>query len=52
MRLIVVLILGIAIGATVGLLFAPRTGSETREALRNRHNGWHERANGDDADDL
>lgn len=51
MRRFVVLILGIAVGATVALLSAPKTGSESRKALRDRYQAWRERANGDDSDD-
>ena len=50
MRLIVILILGIAMGATVGLLAAPHTGSESRKALRDRYEGW--RAKDDDSEEL
>ncbi len=52
MRRIVVLILGIALGATVALLSAPKTGSESRKALRDRYQAWRERANEDDSDEV
>jgi gas vesicle protein len=52
MRIIVVLILGIAVGATVTLLSAPQTGSESRKALRDRYQAWRERANEDDSDEV
>lgn len=51
MRRFVVLILGIAVGATVALLSAPKTGSESRKALRDRYQAWRERAHGDDPDE-
>ncbi len=51
MRIIVVLILGIGVGATVALLSAPQTGSESRQVLRDRYQAWRERANGDDSDE-
>lgn len=52
MRLIVVLILGIAMGATVGLLSAQQKGSESRQALRDRYDEWRARAKSDDSDEL
>ena len=36
MRFLIGLLLGIAMGAAVGLLVAPQPGSETRRALRER----------------
>jgi gas vesicle protein len=36
MRFILGIIIGIAAGAALGLIIAPRSGRETREALRNR----------------
>ena len=51
MRLIVVLILGIAMGAIVGLLSAPHTGSESRQALVDRYQEWRTRPDGDDSDE-
>jgi len=36
MRFLIGLLLGIAMGAAVGLLVAPQPGSETRRALRDR----------------
>ena len=51
MRLIVVLILGIALGVTIGLLAAQQSGSESRNALRARYQEWREKAHGDDDSD-
>jgi gas vesicle protein len=36
--------IGIALGAAVGILFAPRSGAETRRALRNRGRKMRNRA--------
>ncbi|TMG07202.1 MAG: YtxH domain-containing protein [Chloroflexi bacterium] len=36
MRFLIGLLLGVAMGAAVGLLVAPQPGSETRRALRDR----------------
>ncbi len=36
MRFVLGLILGIAVGVSLGLLVAPQPGSETRRALRDR----------------
>ena len=51
MRLIVVLILGIALGATVGLQSATQTGNEARKDFFDRYQGWRAKGNGDDSDD-
>lgn len=51
MRLIVVLILGIAMGATIGLLAAQQSGSESRNAIRARYQDWRAKGSGDDDSD-
>ena len=51
MRLIVVLILGIAMGATIGLLSAQQSGSESRNAIKARYQGWRSKSNGEDSDE-
>ena len=51
MRGVVVLILGIALGATIGLLAAPQTGGETRKAFVDRYQEWRAKGNGDDSDE-
>jgi gas vesicle protein len=38
MRFILGIIIGIAAGAALGLIIAPRSGRETRDALRKRMN--------------
>ena len=35
---------GAAIGATVGLMYAPKPGRETRTMIRDRYQDWRERA--------
>ncbi|MCH7616454.1 MAG: YtxH domain-containing protein [Chloroflexi bacterium] len=52
MRLIVVLMLGIALGATIGLLSAQQSGSESRNAIRARYQEWREKGNGEASDEL
>ncbi len=51
MRLIVVLILGIAMGAVIGLLSAQQSGSESRTAIRARYQEWRAKANGEESDE-
>lgn len=34
-KIVIALLAGVAVGATLGILFAPESGSETREKLNN-----------------
>jgi gas vesicle protein len=52
MRLIVVLILGIALGAAIGLLSAQQSGSESRNAIKGRYQEWRTKANGEESEEL
>lgn len=51
MRFVMVLILGIALGATVALLVAPQRGAETIRVLRERAQRWRGEADEDDPAD-
>jgi gas vesicle protein len=44
MRFLLGIILGIAAGAAIGLIVAPKSGRETRDALRRRVQTAHEEA--------
>jgi gas vesicle protein len=52
MRLIVVLILGIGLGAAIGLLSAQQSGSESRSAIKGRYQEWRTKANGEESEEL
>jgi gas vesicle protein len=43
-KIITGLLGGVLIGAIAGLLFAPKTGKETRETVGGRANDWRDRA--------
>lgn len=42
--LLVGFIMGAAIGTTLGLLYAPKSGRETRMMIRDKYQDWRERA--------
>lgn len=50
MRFVLVLILGIALGATVGLVAAPQRGSETVRIVRERVQQWRGQAESDEGE--
>jgi len=52
MRLVVVLILGVALGAAIGLLSAQQSGSESRNAIKGRYQDWRAKANGEESEEL
>jgi gas vesicle protein len=43
-KIITGLLAGALIGSVAGLLFAPKTGKETRETMSDRANEWRDRA--------
>jgi gas vesicle protein len=50
MRFVLVLILGIALGATIGLVAAPQPGSETVRVVRERVQQWRGKADSDEGE--
>jgi gas vesicle protein len=42
--LLVGFLMGTVIGATIGMLYAPKPGRETRAMIRDRYQDWRERA--------
>ena len=52
MRLVVVLILGIALGAAIGLLSAQQSGSESRNAIKGRYQEWRAKGDGEESEEL
>ena len=47
-----VLILGIGLGAAIGLLSAQQSGSESRNAIKGRYQEWRAKSNGEESEEL